>query len=96
MFETAHDMVQRLECAGHLQSDEIVTNAVDHRRHGIEGGRLVNVMPKFPPTRLPINVVYLSRRNMPLRVRAALDFLVDAVREDPLMASLTDDMPHVG
>ena len=61
----------------------------------IESGRLVNVMPEFPPTRLPINVVYLSRRNMPLRVRVALDFLVDAVREDPLMASLTDDMPQV-
>ncbi|MET4692005.1 DNA-binding transcriptional LysR family regulator [Sinorhizobium fredii] len=53
----------------------------------IEAGRLVNVMPDFPPTRLPINVVYPSRRNMPLRVRAVLDFLVEAVREDPLMAS---------
>jgi len=53
----------------------------------IEAGRLVNVMPDFPPTRLPINVVYPSRRNMPPRVRVALDFLVEAVREDPLMAS---------
>ncbi|MDQ0560137.1 DNA-binding transcriptional LysR family regulator [Rhizobium mesoamericanum] len=53
----------------------------------IEAGRLVNVMPDFPPARLPINVVYPSRRNMPLRVRATLDFLVEAVREDPLMAS---------
>ncbi|WOS66040.1 LysR family transcriptional regulator [Sinorhizobium fredii] len=53
----------------------------------METGRLVNVMPDYPPTRLPINVVYPSRRNMPLRVRTALDFLVDAVREDPLMAS---------
>ena len=35
----------------------------------IEAGRLVNVMPDFQPTRLPINVVYPSRRNMPLRVR---------------------------
>ncbi|APG88260.1 HTH-type transcriptional regulator (plasmid) [Sinorhizobium americanum CCGM7] len=53
----------------------------------IEAGRLVNVMPDFPPTRLPINVVYPSRRNMPLRVRTVLDFLIEAVREDPLMAS---------
>ena len=53
----------------------------------IEAGRLVNVMPEFPPARLPINVVYPSRRNMPLRVRATLDFLVEAIREDPLMAS---------
>jgi DNA-binding transcriptional LysR family regulator len=53
----------------------------------IEAGRLVNVMPDFPPTRLPINVVYPSRRNLPLRVRVALDFLIEVVREDPLMAS---------
>ncbi|TCN33190.1 LysR family transcriptional regulator [Sinorhizobium americanum] len=53
----------------------------------IEAGRLVNVMPEFPPTRLPINVVYPSRRNMPLRVRTVLDFLIEAVRQDPLMVS---------
>lgn len=53
----------------------------------IEAGRLVNVMPDFPPARLPISVVYPSRRNMPLRVRTVLDFLVQVVREDPLMAS---------
>ncbi|OCP05808.1 MULTISPECIES: LysR family transcriptional regulator [unclassified Ensifer] len=53
----------------------------------IEAGRLVNVMPEFPPARLPISIVYPSRRNMPLRVRTVLDFLVQAVREDPLMAS---------
>lgn len=53
----------------------------------IEAGRLVNVMPAFPPARLPISVVYPSRRNVPLRVRTVLDFLVQVVREDPLMAS---------
>lgn len=53
----------------------------------IEAGRLVNLMPDFPPSRLPINVVYPSRRNLPLRVRTVLDFLIDAVREDPLMVS---------
>jgi DNA-binding transcriptional LysR family regulator len=53
----------------------------------IEAGRLVNVMPEFPPARLPISVVYPSRRNLPLRVRTVLDFLVQVVREDPLMTS---------
>ncbi len=53
----------------------------------IEDGRLVNLMPEFPPARLPINLVYPSRRNLPLRVRAVIDYLVAAVREDPLMAS---------
>ncbi|MBZ9978261.1 LysR family transcriptional regulator [Mesorhizobium sp. BR-1-1-10] len=53
----------------------------------IEAGRLVKLMPDFPPTRLPINVVYPSRRNIPLRVTTVLDFLVQAVRGDVLMAS---------
>jgi DNA-binding transcriptional LysR family regulator len=53
----------------------------------VESGRLVKVMPAFPPTRLPINVVYPSRRNIPLRVRTVLDFLVDAIHEDVLMTS---------
>jgi len=52
----------------------------------IAAGRLVRVMPDFPPTRLPINVVYPSRRNLPLRVTTVLDFLVQAVREDAQMA----------
>ncbi|MDP9808023.1 DNA-binding transcriptional LysR family regulator [Rhizobium tibeticum] len=53
----------------------------------IEAGRLMKVMPEFPPARLPINVVYPSRKNLPLRVRTVLDFLAQVVREDPLMAS---------
>jgi len=61
----------------------------------IESGRLEKLMPEFPPMRLPINVVYLSRRNMPSRVRVVLDFLVEAVREDPLMASPVDDRQDV-
>jgi DNA-binding transcriptional LysR family regulator len=53
----------------------------------IEAGRLVKVMPDFPPTRLPINVVYPSRKNMPLRVTTVLDFLVQSIRDDALMAA---------
>lgn len=61
----------------------------------IEAGRLLNVMPDFPPVRLPINVVYASRRNLPLRVRTVLDFLIDAVREDALMTT-TERVPCGG
>ncbi|MGX5841902.1 LysR substrate-binding domain-containing protein [Mesorhizobium sp. ArgA1] len=53
----------------------------------IEAGRLVKVMPDFPPTRLPINVVYPSRKNIPPRVATVLDFLVQSVRDDALMAA---------
>jgi DNA-binding transcriptional LysR family regulator len=57
----------------------------------IAAGRLVNLMPDFPPTRLPINVVYPSRRNIPLRVRTVLDFLLDVVRADPSMSPASAD-----
>jgi len=53
----------------------------------IEAGRLVNLMPGYPPARLPINLIYTSRRNMPLRVRTIIDYLVAVMREDPLMSS---------
>jgi DNA-binding transcriptional LysR family regulator len=53
----------------------------------IQAGRLVNLMPDFPPTRLPINLIYTSRRNLPFRVRTVIDYLAAAMREDPFMAS---------
>ncbi|MBS1165697.1 MAG: transcriptional regulator, LysR family [Proteobacteria bacterium] len=53
----------------------------------IESGRLVNLMHESPPARLPINLVYPSRRNMPLRVRTVIDYLVTAMREDAFMAA---------
>lgn len=53
----------------------------------IESGRLISLMSDFPPARLPINLVYPSRRNLPLRVRTVIDYLVAAVREDTFMAS---------
>lgn len=51
----------------------------------MRSGRLVEVMPDFRPTRLPISVVYPSRRNMPLRTKVMLEFLTEAVHDDPLM-----------
>jgi DNA-binding transcriptional LysR family regulator len=53
----------------------------------IDAGRLVNLMPAFPPTRLPINLIYVSRRNLPFRVRTVIEYLAAAMREDPFMAS---------
>ena len=53
----------------------------------IIAGRLVEVMPAFQLARLPITVVYASRRNLPLRVRTVLNFLIDAVAEDALMGT---------
>ena len=51
----------------------------------LQEGRLVNLLPAFPPVRLPINVVYASRRYLSLRIRTVLDFLAEAVRADQAM-----------
>ena len=53
----------------------------------IAAGRLVNLVPDFPPSRLPINLLYASRRNLPSRVRTVIDYLVAAMRDDRFMAS---------
>ncbi|ANM11275.1 MULTISPECIES: LysR family transcriptional regulator [unclassified Rhizobium] len=53
----------------------------------IAAGRLIPVMEDFQPSRLPITVVYPSRRNMPLRVKTVLDFLTDAIGQDPSMCA---------
>ena len=58
----------------------------------IEAGRLVEVMPAFPPTRLPIHVVFPSRRNMPMRVKTVLDFLIEVMRQDPAMRSSSSEV----
>ncbi|MBX5164871.1 MULTISPECIES: LysR family transcriptional regulator [unclassified Rhizobium] len=53
----------------------------------IAAGRLIPLMEDFQPSRLPITVVYPSRRNMPLRVKTVLDFLTDAIGRDPSMCA---------
>ena len=37
VLEAAHDMVEHFQCSRHLQTDEIMTDTVDHRRNGVEG-----------------------------------------------------------
>ena len=51
----------------------------------ISGGRLRVLMPAFPPARFPLTVVYPSRRNLPLRVRAVIEYLSEIVQADPAM-----------
>ena len=52
----------------------------------IRGGRLILLMPDFPPLRFPLSVVYPSRRNLPPRTRIVIDFLTEVLRSDPAMA----------
>lgn len=53
----------------------------------LAAGRLVDVMSAYPPVRLPITVVYPSRRHLALRVRRVLDFLTEALKADVLLGS---------
>ena len=51
----------------------------------IAAGRLRVLMPAFPPVRFPLTVVYPSRRNLPPRVRAVIEFLSEIAEADPAM-----------
>ena len=51
----------------------------------ISSGRLRVLMPAFPPVRFPLTVVYPSRRNLPPRVRAVIQYLSEIVQADPAM-----------
>jgi len=53
----------------------------------IQKGRLQALMPEFPPRSFPLSVVYPSRRNLPLRTRAVIEFLTEVVRADPAMSN---------
>ncbi|OVZ55201.1 hypothetical protein CDO44_23495 [Pigmentiphaga sp. NML080357] len=48
-------------------------------------GRLTTVLPEFPPARLPLYIVYPSRRNLPLRTRVVIEFIADLLKADPAM-----------
>lgn len=50
----------------------------------LDSGRLRTVLPGWTPAPLALHAVYPSRRNLPPRTRAVIDFLVEAFRERPV------------
>jgi DNA-binding transcriptional LysR family regulator len=50
-------------------------------------GRVVAVLRDWTPTPLPIQAVFSSRRQVPARVRAVVEYLAEAFRQDPLLAN---------
>lgn len=52
----------------------------------IETGVVERVLTDYEPAALPIQAVYPSRRLVPPRVRAFVDYLVDEFRNDPRLA----------
>jgi DNA-binding transcriptional LysR family regulator len=51
----------------------------------VKAGRLQRLMPDFRPRRSPIYIDYPSRRSLPPRVRAVIDFLHQIAKDDPLL-----------
>lgn len=52
----------------------------------VETGLIESVLTDFEPASLPIQAVYPSRRLVPPRVRAFVDFLADAFGDDPRLS----------
>ena len=52
----------------------------------IDTKRLLQLLAGFEPAPLPIHAVYPTRRLVPPRVRAFLDFLIDSFAADPTLA----------
>jgi len=49
-------------------------------REQIAQGRLVDLFPDWPGETFPLYALYPSRRHLPAKVRAFVDFVIDAVR----------------
>ncbi len=52
-------------------------------QHDLRAGTLVELMPGFRAAELSICAIYPTRKQLPLRVRRLLDFLVEAMRVPP-------------
>lgn len=51
----------------------------------LDDGRLVELLPACAPPAHPINAVYPSRRHLPSKVRATMEFLAAIYRGEPLL-----------
>lgn len=52
----------------------------------LRAGTLVEIMPEFTAAELGIFAIYPTRKQLPLKVRGLVDFLVDALRDPPWQA----------
>lgn len=58
-------------------------------RHELRRGTLRVVLPEWKFVPIPIHAVYPSKRNLPPRVRAVLDFLVDEMSKIPDLSEVS-------
>ncbi|WP_345797477.1 LysR family transcriptional regulator [Castellaniella sp. MT123] len=77
------DTCRAAALAGHgviLQPDFLI-------HEDLRSGRLVELMPDYRAPELDIQALYPTRKQLPLKVRKLLDFLVDALRDPPWSSS---------
>jgi len=53
----------------------------------LHAGRLRALLKPWQPAPRPISVVYPSRRYLPPRTRAVIDFIVEEFRLDPIISA---------
>lgn len=56
-------------------------------RSEIDGGKVTSLLKNNEPKSLPMNAVYPSRRFVPLKVRAMIDYLSEEFARDPSLAA---------
>jgi DNA-binding transcriptional LysR family regulator len=47
----------------------------------VRAGQLVRLLTEYPSPRVPLHLVYPSRRNLAPRTRVVMDFLLEQIRE---------------
>ena len=57
-------------------------------RPDLESGRMRVVLADWSPPSVPVHVIYPTRRDLPPRTRAVMEFLLDKIRGDPEFAEL--------
>ncbi len=58
---------------GLIQTPAVGTRAL------IDAGKLVEVLPQYPPEPMPVTLLYANRRNQPKRVRVFMDWIAETL-----------------
>jgi DNA-binding transcriptional LysR family regulator len=75
-------------CRAAALADQGIVLQPDFLVHAdLRSGALVELMPQFKAVELGIFAVYATRKQLPLKVRRLVDFLVEALRVPPWAAA---------
>jgi DNA-binding transcriptional LysR family regulator len=58
----------------------IIQNPAAGLREHLESGRLVQILPQYPPEPMPVSIVYAHRRNLPRRVQVFMDWVAETLQ----------------